>query len=346
MKNYPYTLERYGPGTKKACPQCKKKQSFKRYINTDTKEHVHPDVGMCDHKLSCGYHYPPRQYFQDNNILIDKNKGGQLKREPIPQKPASYISAEIMQDSLRSYNHNNLVKFLSRYFSDDLVADALQKYFVGTSRHWSGSTVFWLVDAEGKIRSGKIIQYNPVTGKRVKEPFPLITWVHSVLGLPDFILKKCLFGEHLLKDKVKTIALVESEKTAIIGSICLPEFLWLATGGLSNLTAERCVALEGRIVVLFPDLNGFDLWSQKVKELSRLMPGTCFKVSDLLEKNATESERENGLDIADYLIEQRNPATQEENVMQLLVKKNPCLSELIKVFDLAIEVPKLANPQK
>jgi len=54
--------------------------------------------------------------------------------------------------------------------------------------------------------------YSPTTGKRVKEPFNHITWVHKALKQPDFNLKQCLFGEHLLQDKTKPVAIVESEK--------------------------------------------------------------------------------------------------------------------------------------
>ena len=40
--------------------------------------------------------------------------------------------------------------------------------------------------------------YDPTTGKRVKEPFNHISWVHKVIKQPEFELKQCLFGEHLL----------------------------------------------------------------------------------------------------------------------------------------------------
>ena len=48
-----------------------------------------------------------------------------------------------------------------------------------------------------------------------------------------------------------------------------------------------------------PELNGFEKWSSKAKELSHL---TAFTVSDLLERKATEAEKEQGLDLVDYLI--------------------------------------------
>jgi hypothetical protein len=108
-----------------------------------------------------------------------------------------------------------------------------------------------------------------------------------------------LVGSHLLIDKTKPVAIFESEKSAIIASVYLPQFICLAVGSLNNLNAEKCSILKGRSVTLFPDLNGFDKWSSKAKELSHL---ANFTVSDLLERKATPAERKQGLDLADYLI--------------------------------------------
>jgi hypothetical protein len=115
-----------------------------------------------------------------------------------------------------------------------------------------------------------------------------------------------LFGEHLLIDKCKPVAIVESEKTAIISSIYLPQFIWLAFGGI-GFNIDKCSILKGRTVTLFPDLSkpkegqltAFEKWSNKAKELSHL---AIFTVSDLLERKATEAERKQGLDLADLLI--------------------------------------------
>ncbi len=74
--------------------------------------------------------------------------------------------------------------------------------------------------------------YNSETGKRIKEPYNHVTWVHSVLHKGDYNLKQCFFGEHLLsEDKSRPVALVESEKTALVASYYLPQFLWIASGG-------------------------------------------------------------------------------------------------------------------
>lgn len=91
-------------------------------------------------------------------------------------------------------------------------------------------------DIQGRCRGGKIIPYNPETGHRLKDDhFPPVMWVHTNLKAahllpPEWRLTQCLFGEHLLQDKVNAnVALVESEKTAVICSHLLPEYIWLAT---------------------------------------------------------------------------------------------------------------------
>lgn len=309
MIEHKYILERYkGMNTRYRCEHCQHKdKKFSRYIDTETGEHIHPSVGRCERLDSCGIHYTPKQYFQDNNISFDTPQPKAYKPRPVkPQpKPVSFIPVEVFKQSLQIEKTvsqvsevNHFLKYLIDLFGVE-VADHLRKlYFIGTSKHWNGATVFWQY-TRGKVRTGKIMQYNPTTGKRVKNLELPVYWVHKALKQPEFELRQCLFGEHLLIDKTKPVAIVESEKTAVIASVYLPQFIWVAVGSLTNLNAEKCSILKGRTVTLFPDLNGFDKWSSKAKELSHL---ATFTVSDLLERKATEAEKKQGFDLADYLI--------------------------------------------
>lgn len=146
--------------------------------------------------------------------------------------PTSYIDENIMRSSQKCYEANNLFLFLSSQFGETATLSLMEKYHVGTSKHWTGATVFWQVDNQGKVRTGKVMLYNPETGKRVKEPYSHVSWVHSLIPHMDFNLCQCFFGEHLINvAKTKPIALVESEKTALIASYYLPQFIWIASGG-------------------------------------------------------------------------------------------------------------------
>lgn len=306
MTEHKYILEPYkGMNTRYRCPapNCGKGKTFSLYIDTETGEHIHPTVGRCNRESNCGHHYTPKQYFQDNNISFDTPQPKAYKPRPVTpqQKPVSFIPVEEFKASLNptAFETNHFVQFLINLFGVEVASQLVSRYFVATSKHWNGATVFWQIDTQGKVRTGKIMLYSPSTGKRIKDPFNHINWVHSLLKQPEFELRQCLFGTHLLIDKTKPVAIVESEKTAVIASVYLPQFIWVAVGSLTNLNAEKCSILKGRTVTLFPDLNGFDKWSSKAKELSHL---AMFTVSDLLERKATEAEKKQGFDLADYLI--------------------------------------------
>lgn len=302
MIEHKYILEPYkGINTRYRCPSCQQRdKTFSLYIDTETGEHIHPTVGRCNRESNCRHHYTPKQYFQDNNISFDTPQFKAYKPLLVkPQsKPISFIPAEKLKASLKAYESNHFVSYLLELLGAEITNDLVGKYFIGTSKHWDGASVFWQIDSQGKVRTGKIMLYSPSTGKRVKEPFNHISWVHTRLNQPDFELEQCFFGEHLLSDKFKPIAMVESEKTAIIASAYLPEFIWLAAGSSDGLNASKCSVLKGRNVTLFPDLNAFDKWKRKVEEFSQI---GNFHVSDLLEKKATEMEKRKGLDITDYL---------------------------------------------
>jgi len=303
MTEHRFILEPYkGMKTRFICPACQRKdKTFSLYIDTETGKHVHPNVGRCNRESNCGNHYTPKQYFQDNNISFDIPQRKVFNTRPVApqQKPVSFIPFDSFKPSLKAYDANNFVTYLINLFGIKIASELVSRYFIATSKHWNGATVFWQIDLEGRVRTGKIMLYSPVTGKRIKEPSNCIAWVHKSLKQPNFELRQCLFGEHLLFDKIKPVAIVESEKTAVIASIYLPQFIWVAVGSLTNLNAEKCSILKGRTITLFPDLKGFEKWSNKAKELSHL---AIFTVSELLERKATEAEREQGLDLADYLI--------------------------------------------
>jgi len=286
-----YSLAKKG---KWDCPQCGKKRCV-LYIDNSTGKPLHPSVGKCDRLNSCMYHYTPKQYFSDNNISFDKNTTGTpyIKPAPKTQPPPSYIDADIFKMSLNKYEENRFIKYLHRVVGTEKARDAIRNYYIGTSSHWDGATVFWQIDQSGRVHAGKVMQYDDKTGKRVKEPENRITWTHKLLNLQDFNLSQCLFGQHLLTDKSKPVAVVESEKTAVIASCYYPDAIWLACGGLSNLSIKLCESLRGRKVVLYPDAGCYEKWSDKAKELSSIC--NVF-VSWLIEKGAK------GSDIADYLV--------------------------------------------
>ncbi len=272
------------------CPKCDKK-TFVIYLTDEGKE-INNNVGRCDREDQCGLHYSPKEYYSDNGIDKPIER---TKYTPPPIKPPYYIDIELIKGSLSHYDKNNFVQFLEKRFGKEVTTKAVERYFIGTSKRWNGANIFYQFDEVGKCRTGKIMLYNPETGKRIKEPNNCIDWLHTKINKPDYNLNQCLFGSHLFKDRTKVVNIVESEKTAVICSIFYPQCIWVATGGKENLKLLNASSLKNRDVTLYPDLKAFDKWSAKTKELN-------FQVSDYLERIATPEQREAGEDLADFLL--------------------------------------------
>ena len=174
--------------------------------------------------------------------------------------------------------------------------------------------------------------YDSSTGHRIKEPHSYVGWAHSELRLTNFHLRQCLFGEHLLNTSATVpVMLVESEKTSIIMSNFIPDYIWLATGGKNGcFNSEAMQVLHGRDVTLIPDLGAADLW----KEKASMLFGICksVTVSDMLEQIATEEQRKQGLDIADFFL--FSPTKRQ--MLQLMIEKNPAVQLLIDELGLEL----------
>ena len=322
-------------GSKTTCPKCERKACFTRYIDEHGEISFPSHVGKCDHENSCGYHFTPKEYFKDNPQVSISESPTMPKAQSIAQNketPPSFIEADIMQQSLKLYDTNPLYSFLTRTIGKENTDKLFVLYKVGTSRKWNGATVFWQIDTSKKVHSGKIMLYDANTGRRVKEPHAHVCWVHSELKKPGFKLQQCFFGEHLLPlYPDKRIFIVESEKTAIIASHFIPDVLWIATGGKNGcFNAQAVKVLSGRDVILMPDLGATSEWQEKVQMLQPVCRSVS--VSSVLEDVATDEQRKQGLDIADFLLMKDTP----QMILQRMIDKNPILQQLIDELGLVL----------
>lgn len=341
MTNYRFILEPYNRSKRNryTCPSCGKKFQFSRYIDIEGSIEFPGYVGKCNRENKCGYHYSPSMYFDKNPNEREKTREQSFSppttKDVKPFTPeamdASFIDRRIMEQSLRHYERNNLYAYLCGQLGTKTTIQQMQMYHVGTAKKWGNSTVFWQVDKEGRVHTGKVMLYNPNTGKRVKEPYAKISWVHTVLNLSSFTLNQCFFGEHLLAGNNKPVAIVESEKTAIIASAYIPNYIWLATGGKNGCFNEQHFdILCGRNVVLFPDIGMEDEWQKKAFLMRR--KGINVILSDYLGQHASAEEKENGYDIADYLIKEKSG----EAILQSMCQKNPSLKKMIALLNLEL----------
>ncbi|QDA60003.1 DUF6371 domain-containing protein [Hymenobacter jejuensis] len=246
-----------------------------------------------------------------------------MPKPPAP-KPVLSIPLEVVTATLRRYEDNNLGQLLRERFGVGTANALVDRFCLGTCAYWPGATVFWLIDEQGRVRGGQVVQFDE-TGHTLKHQRPdgsicrHTGWVHTALSqayqrrgepLPSWLIEykeygeksPCLFGLPQLTNAPagQPVALVESAKTAIVTTVYMPEFIWLATMGISYLTPSRLEPLRKRRIVLYPDAGAYERWQTKALELRGL--GFNVDVSDELEKIVTEDERQAGYDAADVLL--------------------------------------------
>lgn len=126
--------------------------------------------------------------------------------------------------------------------------------------------------------------YHPATGKRMKKQDQAELWSDKAQKyMPDTRpMDKIWFaGKTLLKTMKPTAAnflcchlvkeasrvgIVESEKSALICSILMPEITWIATGGCNGCKWTEPTVFQpliGKRVVLYPDSGMFAKWEEK-----------------------------------------------------------------------------------
>ena len=246
--NYKYKLE---VGSKHIiCPNCGKK-TFKPYVDSVTGEVVNPTkYGRCEKINACRFH----QYPKNDISMSDWVAPAYV---PQPPKPLDYVSKDVVNATFNQYKTNVFYMWLVKLFGIDK-ADALRTdYNIGTAK--GNGTIFWQEDRKSNVRTGKVMYYHP-NGKRIKERN---SWfLHSRIK-EDFNYRQCFFGLHLTTPD-KPIVLCESEKTAILMSVFMPEYTWVASGGSEMLNLQRLNELP-RLDMVFPDNGQFDKWEWKTR---------------------------------------------------------------------------------
>lgn len=342
MYKQPYLQKYSGKSSRFSCPQCKTKNCFTLYLSGETNQPIHPTVGRCNREIKCGYHYTPKQYFADNPTQkkVYPANFKQVVQTQTQEIPISYIPWKYVKDSA-SFN-SNFVRFLCNHFSKESIQTTVEEYALGATKNQE--VIFWQMDINGKFRTGKVMQYNPNTGKRIKHQSGAINWVHNLLKksspeFKNFNLQQCYFGEHLLRlYPDKPIAVVEAEKTAIIASMVFPDFNWLAAGNLNGLSTDKSKVFKDKKIILYPDAGCYAKWNEKMVHLKSEI--YChISISDLVEKHATPQQIENGYDIADFIIEHLDKPndTQYNNynfspTLNKMIEINPAILNLINTF--------------
>lgn len=249
---------------------------------------------------------------------------GQKETECLPAEPLETFKTSIdisVVERSQSVENSFCKALLSAgLFTEEQMQRAAKHYHLGSTH--DGGVIFWQIDENRQVHEGKVMHYQDDC-RRCRDRNPVtISWLirngktNNPVDIslpPAWRYVPCLFGLHQLtalsspEEEGRIIAIVESEKTAIICSEYFPNHIWLATGGLSNLSTDMLRPLAGRKVIIFPDTDPDGATYRKWKTVAEKAEdaiGTSFPVSPVLELNATPEQKSRKIDIADYILEQ------------------------------------------
>lgn len=192
--------------------------------------------------------------------------------EPKEAKPeGSFHTMQFLDEVTFKYNDkSNFSEYLESYLPRKQIFDAEQKLMIfSTNDFYNKSICYPYINQKEEVTGIKIMPYdNNGNRRRNKEGNGVVNWMHTINKIENWTNDFCLFGLHQLNDRYeKSVHIVESEKTAFIMTIVKPEFIWLASGGLTFLNKNKLYPLKDLKIILHPDRGkSFEIWSDYAKQ--------------------------------------------------------------------------------
>jgi len=292
------------PFKKGKCQKCLKPNCFRYYIDLPR------EYGICDHKNKCEHHHDPNKETVEIKNGLYKIIGNEIEvfHEKVIAKKLLYPTTE----QLTVLNNLNSIFHVFMHEKLGVKPTHFQRWNVGTDN--SGKTAFVMQTQSGRHLNIKYMQYyTSADGQNCKRDKK----INFSLIAPDKNkehYKTCLFGEHLLRAGNVIICLVESEKTAVLGSYFYPQFDWLATGGSNGLTVEKVQLLKDREVYYLADNDKAGKENSSIKKLETY--GIKYKIVQF--EQAKESE-----DLADLIIRGLRPDIAPAKEVENLIFYHP-----------------------
>lgn len=275
------------------CPKCHSR-SFRYYVDGSGRP-LSRRVGRCTRGASCGFSYGPAAFFDECASPLPSSSYGDGRRLFIaestdydPCRPTDFVARRNVDISLNYCREGNRLRqwFVGR-FGEERTNAVFSLYGVGGSRLLGGSTLFWLIDRHGRVRTGKVMAYSGADDEVVGSDPPKM-YIHRLFK-PDFNMKRCFFGEHLAARYADArLLLVEDELSALflamrIGEDNLRRLLPVAVGRVADLSVDvrHCVdadymtgILDGRRVAILSDVASLRQWVFVASDLQ----GVCSEV--------------------------------------------------------------------
>jgi hypothetical protein len=241
------------------CPACGSRDGFAGIKSVDGSQCGDPlQHGKCH---SCGLMLWPDDAPQDHAAAIPKQE----------RQASAHVRAGLIDET--DEQTSNLHRALINIGGEGMAAH-LRQWRIGTDIR--GRTLFHYVNMRGHHQTTKAMQYD-IGGNRNADTIPSFD-VQLRTGIVHLTSKQghrpCLFGEHWMQegqsiidyrdplnprkcsfDNRTLVALVESEKSAIVASYMMPNIIWIAAGGVQGITEEKAKVLAGRTVLILFDCD-------------------------------------------------------------------------------------------
>lgn len=239
-------MNQYRFDTKRTpCPYCGSSDGFANLIHPETGRIVNEGIGKC-HSCNVFKTTTEAGFVSDTGDLV-------ASRGVVAAK---YFDAAIIKSFGLIYGTGTLADFLLNLFGNNAIDEMKRMLVAGDA---NSNTSFIYADILGRGMSIKTIAYD-AHGKRSKDGIILPSKRLDTSQIAGYITPEgnvrpirvsdgsyqLLYGQHLLRSPEKSdiVVVVESEKTALIGSIVEPKITWLASGGSKGLSITKIRALR------------------------------------------------------------------------------------------------------
>lgn len=290
---------------------------------------------------------------QPQRVTIPTKENKPTQPQEIGEIPSPFLCKSMKQTG-------RLFDRLFPYIGTADLKEVWDNYCVGATT--DGKEVFWCFTADNVIRYCKVLDYGTDGHRRHGNGscyalHPTITAYMKKRGLwadnYEPVFKQILYGGHIINDfPDRLVAVVESEKTAVICACLIPTLTWCAVGGKNNLNAEMLAPCKGHSVLLFPDMDARQEWSDKAQQLRtqgfdiQVLEwwqgvedvGDKYDIADVLMRDAQPIDKftDEQWEAMACMEDEPQQPTDAQAILDEMCKRNPAIALLVEKLDLVV----------